>query len=377
MDTSRLHQLFPLDDPFRNAGAISGSLLALVLAVIFGLTIYANRGDTAFSSTPIEKAQDDPTLPPPTEVVSLRIYPIKSCRGIQVQKTKLKKTGLDLDRNWMFVDAASREFLTIRSDPSMTLIDTSISADGKTLHVSIHGTDDAIAIPAYPTKDWLQQHTTLTEVEIWGAKTDGWEYSKAINDMFCRYFNKDVALVYKGPTPRLGGGNADKELYGKSQAHHFADLMSVQVASEASLADLNQRLADKGEHALTIERFRPNIVIKGGEPWEEDRWKRIQVSTLDHGREMLWKTRLDVLARCARCQVPNVDPDTAEKHRKEPWDTLMKFRRVDPGGVAKYKPCFGMLCVPTNEGVIQVGSKVEVLEQTEKHLYNTAKFDEL
>ena len=40
-----------------------------------------------------------------SEITDLRIYPIKSCRGISIQKTFLTKQGLDLDRRWMFVDA--------------------------------------------------------------------------------------------------------------------------------------------------------------------------------------------------------------------------------------------------------------------------------
>lgn len=36
-----------------------------------------------------------------------------------------------------------------------------------------------------------------------------------------------------------------------------------------------------------------------------------------------------------------------------------------------------MLCVPTKEGRIEVGSVLEVVDITDKHLYNTAKFDEL
>lgn len=50
---------------------------------------------------------------------------------------------------------------------------------------------------------------------------------------------------------------------------------------------------------------------------------------------------LDVVARCARCQVPNVDPETADKDEHEPWDTLVSYRRIDEG--MKWKPCFGML----------------------------------
>lgn len=112
-------------------------------------------------------------------------------------------------------------------------------------------------------------------------------------------------------------------------------------------------------------------------PWEEDSWKRVRITTTLPDREMLYKLDLDVVARCARCQVPNVNPDTAEKHPKQPWDELMKFRRVDKGGVAKWKPCFGMLCVPKNEGIVMIGSTLEVLETTDKHLYNETPFKDL
>lgn len=360
---------------------LTTAAMAMIAATVIAITIFANmKTNEGTSDKPKER---DPNLPKPSEIVSLRIYPIKSCRGFEIKKSMLKKTGLDLDRNWMFVDVEKKKFLTIRSDPSMTLIDTGLTAPDSVrevwteLRIGIRGTAAHVNVPCYPTKEWLGENCKLTEVEIWGEKTDAWAYSDEINKIFSDFFKKAVLLVYKGPTPRMSGGNADAELYGKQEPHHFADVMSLQVASEASLEDLNRRLKEKGQEPLTIERFRPNIIIKGNEPWEEDRWKRVRINTTEHSREMLWRVPLDVLARCARCQVPNVNPDTAEKHAKEPWETLMTFRRVDPGGVAKYKPCFGMLCMPTKGGVIQVGSELEVLELTEKHLYNTAKFEEL
>jgi len=329
-----------------------------------------------------------PPIPPPTEVISLRVYPIKSCRGFELDSTRLKKTGLTLDRNWMFISKEDRKFLTIRSDPSMTLIDTTIVEgtdqfkDQQMLEISIHGTDGRVTIPAFPTKEWLDSNTTLGTVEIWEQDTDAYEYSAEINKIFCDYFRKDVALVYKGPTARMVAVNGRKELYGSDTPHHFADVMSLQIASEASIKDLNKRLKNKKDAKagpLTIERFRPNIIVRGRDdkPWEEDTWKRIRITTTLPDEEALYKIDLDAVARCARCQVPNVNPDTADKHPKEPWDELMKFRRVDQGSVAKYKPCFGMLCIPKNEGKIKVGAKLEVLETTDKHLYNTVKFEEL
>nr|POF01308.1 uncharacterized protein ycbx [Quercus suber] len=329
---------------------------------------------------------DDPPIPPPTEVISLRIYPIKSCRGIEISKTRLRKSGLTLDRNWMFIDSAKRDFMTIRQDKSMTLIDTDIYEDEQTkeqmLEVSIHGTDASVKIPAFPSKQWLEQNTTLSTVEIWGQKTDGYEYPASINKIFCDYFNKEVALVYKGPTIRNCSVNARPELYGKGVPHHFADVMSLQVASEASIKDLNRRLKlqdDPSVPELTIERFRPNIIVRGRDdrPWEEDTWKRIRITTSMPAQEAIYKMDLDVVARCARCHVPNVNPITADAHAHQPWKELMTFRRVDTGGPAKYKPCFGMLCVPKHEGIVQVGSTLEVLETTDKHLYNTTKFEDL
>ncbi|KAL2358556.1 hypothetical protein BJ546DRAFT_833350 [Cryomyces antarcticus] len=320
-------------------------------------------------------------LPPPSEIISLRIYPIKSCRGFEVHKTTLHKTGLDLGRKWMFIDAKTRNFLTIREISEMTLIHTALNAAGTELSISVQGKKDRVTIPACPSKEWLEQNTKYAKGTIWGAETDGYEYGADVNSIFTSFFGRPVSLVYKGPTPRLLAVNGAPELLGRTQNHHFADVMSLQVASQASIDELNSRLESKGEDALTIERFRPNIVIRGGTPWEEDGWKRVRILSLPL-RALQWllgtgPLDLDVVARCARCQVPNVNPDTAVKHAKEPWDTLMKYRRVDDGGVAKYKPCFGMLCVPKNEGEIEVGMMVEVLETTDKHVYSVAKFKDL
>lgn len=73
---------------------------------------------------------------------------------------------------------------------------------------------------------------------------------------------------------------------------------------------------------------------------------------------------IDTQARCARRQVPNIDPETVEKD-KELWDTLVSYRRVDEG--IKWKPGFGMLPWPRNEGLIAVGMKFEVTED-HKHI---------
>jgi uncharacterized protein YcbX len=320
------------------------------------------------------------------EIVSLRMYPIKSCRGLEVTQTILKSHGLDLDRRWMLIDTSTNEFLTIRQNPNMTRITTALSPDGEDLIVNIPKTktndqiqsndnenqneSHTIRIPSHPTNAWLAEHTSITPVRIWKTDTDGYMYSESINAPFSSFLGQNVALVYKGPTPRVLRGNGDPRLLGRVQTTGFPDVHPILIASETSLGELNARLGRVGIDAITVERFRPNIVVRGGSAWSEDSWKVVRITapnasgSADSGTV---KLDLDVVARCARCQVPNVDPATAVKHKKQPWDMLVSYRRVDEG--VRFKPCFGMLSAPRDEGVIAVGMRLEVLEETNEHRY--------
>lgn len=309
------------------------------------------------------------------------MYPIKSCRGFEVQQTTLKEHGLDLDRRWMLVDAATNEFLTIRQIPDMTRIGTGLSPDGAELVITIPQPDSKtkakakaqdenqnqiVRIPSHPSTEWLAANTTLAPVKIWDNDTDGHIYDNEINAPFSAFLGRPVALVYKGPTPRVLKGNGAPNRLGRVQTTGFPDVFPILIASESSLSELNTRLTQKGVDPITVERFRPNIVVKGEAPWSEDSWKTVRISNPSSSAAPL---DLDIVARCARCQVPNVDPDTAVPHKKQPWDTLVSYRRIDEG--IKWKPCFGMLSAPRGEGVVRVGMRLEVLEETSEHRYIT------
>lgn len=323
-----------------------------------------------------------------TAVVSeLRIYPIKSCRGITVRSSYVTKKGLDLDRNWMFVAAKDgkdhNKFVTIREVSELTLVDTALasaagqeaegSEDDLQLVISIRNhPDKRVTIPARPTKEWLESHTSIEKVDIWGNETDGWVYGDEVNTLICDCIKQDVKLVYKGPTPRVLRGNGAPDQLGREESTNFPDVLPVLIANEASLHELNGRLKAKGADEITIERFRPNIIIKGETAWSEDDWKHVRIVNGEAPSDALLSTGpstidIDVQAHCARCQVPNVNPDTAEKNAHEPWDTLVSYRRIDEG--IKWKPCFGMLSCPRNEGQVRVGMTMEILETTHSHVY--------
>jgi len=286
-------------------------LLKLDLSTAGGVYLYgvsflmlfvpmAILGFESISKLWLETFEDKPPLPPATKISQIRVYPIKSCRGIIVQKAKLLSTGLELDRNWMFVDVESKKFLTIRENSNMTLINTAITdedeleVEAKQIEATAH-----FKIAAHPERKWLEANTEIVKVTIWGQTHDAWAYPPEMVAGFEQVFNRKVLLVMKGPTPRMLGANGAPKHLGRKQSTMFPDMAPVLVANEKSIAELNARVKAKGEEApdLTIERFRPNIIVEGTEAWNEDVWKMISIGVGEN------KLHLNVLARCARCQV--------------------------------------------------------------------------
>ncbi|KZM24353.1 uncharacterized protein EKO05_0005622 [Ascochyta rabiei] len=349
----------------------NGTQLAIILSLFF-LPILTYL---YFTRAQPKKSNAGP-LPPPTEITALYIHPIKSCHGIKVQSAKLLLTGLDLDRQWMWVTADDYKFLTIRQNAKMTLIRPSYDAETDILTVTApapNSIDEKLefSIPAHPTSEWLASNTERHEVEIWNQSTPAQVYSTKLTGPFNDFFGRQVRLVYKSPEcpePRALRSNGAAELLGRNASTCFPDLMPVLVASQSSIDELNSRIrsaeTSELELELDVRRFRPNVLVRGqpSAPWDEDRWKTLRISSA--GKTV---ADLDVTQRCARCHVPNVDPETAEEHKRQPWDTLMKYRRIDAG--ITYKPCYGMLCVPREGAEIKVGMQLEVTEVTDQHRY--------
>ena len=170
------------------------------------------------------------------------------------------------------------------------------------------------------------------KVQIWKAKTTGAVVSDKADDWISRAMGEPSRLVYMPDAARRRISpkyNAGKGIVG------FADAYPILVASEASLQDLNSRM----ETPITIDRFRPNIVLKGCEPYEEDTW-----TTLRIGKVVLRSARPDI-----RCLVTTQDPFTGESLGPEPLKTLATYRKVE-GGVI-----FGMYYIPEKVGRISIG----------------------
>jgi uncharacterized protein YcbX len=121
----------------------------------------------------------------------------------------------------------------------------------------------------------------------------------------------------------------------------FADGYPILLISEESLQELNSRL----EIPVPMNRFRPNLVVRGCEPYAEDTWNKIRVGDVE----------LAVVKPCPRCEVTTIDKVTLERS-KEPLKTLGRYRRHELGAI------FGQNVIPINEGSLRLGMNVEVLK---------------
>ena len=273
----------------------------------------------------------------------------------------------------MWVSYPNYEFLTIRQNAKMTLIRPTYDSKTDTLTVTApapNSIDEKLefSIPAHPSREWLDENTSDHSAKIWSTTTGTRVYSTKLTAPFDAFFGKEVRLVYKSPfsdDPRPLVSNGAPDILGRKATTCFPDLMPLLVGNESSIDELNTRLSAASNLTIDVRRFRPNILVKGdaAAPWDEDRWKTVKITGSGGSKPIV----LDITQRCARCRVPNVHPETAEEHKTQPWDALMKYRRIDEG--ITYKPCYGMLAVPETVGEVSVGMKFEVTEVTDRHRY--------
>ena len=252
-------------------------------------------------------------------VSGLYIYPIKSCAPVAVSTATVERQGLRGDRRFMVVDRNGR-FVTARTQPRLVLVASTLD-------------DDALTIRApgmAPVRvDLARIEAGYRDVSVWrdslAARSCGPEAARLFSD----YLGGDYALVHKDAAtvrPGKSGGEVS-----------FADAHPLLVLSDASVDDLNARLARPVDRL----NFRPNICLSGLPPGGEDRIARLTVGSVT----------LQAAGPCSRCVLTTVDPATGTKDpHGEPMRTLGTFRRG-----ADRRIYFGQNMAPLGAGVIALG----------------------
>ncbi|MEU7088768.1 MOSC domain-containing protein [Streptomyces achromogenes] len=270
-------------------------------------------------------------------VQSIHVHPVKALRGLSPRTAVVEPWGLAGDRRWTLIDDGGK-VVTQRESPRLALAAAEPLAGGG-IRLSAPGRPPLTVEVPEPSGTVL--------VDVFRTKVEAVPAAAAAHAWCSAYLGTEVRLVHMDdPAVRRP---VDPEYALPGETVSFADGFPLLVTTAASLEALNSAIAD-GPHAhegpLPMNRFRPNLVVAGTEPWAEDDWIRISVG--------------DVVFRAtkpsARCVVTTTDQDTAARGR-EPLFTLARHRRRDG------KVLFGLNLVPVTPGTVGVGDPVRVLER--------------
>jgi uncharacterized protein len=271
------------------------------------------------------------------KVAGLFSYPIKGCRGIAQERADVLVSGLHHDREWMVVDTrhSPAKFLSQRELPLMATLKVAVTDDGGLL---LSCGDDVVAVSS-PAKN------ALLKVKVWSFETVALDAGDAAGAWLAAKLGMragHVRLVRFQPDMRR---DCSRLHAGDSGAHtFFADGYPLLVTSVTSLADLNRRMGRSATNAMSMDRFRPNVVIEGMPEWDED-----HIDTLVVG-----EVKLKLVKPCVRCEVTTTDQTNGARLSDEPLNTLAKFRNnPDFGGVT-----FGWNAVVIKPGRISVSDRV-------------------
>ncbi len=258
----------------------------------------------------------------------LHLYPLKGGRGIARSELTLGRFGPENDRRWMVVDGGGH-LVTQREIGRLCLIGATptegqLVLDAPGMQPLTIPTDaNAPRCAARVWDDWVE------------AADQGDQAAQWLSD----FLGAPVRLVHF-PDDAIRRTDPDYDPAGSLVA--FADGFPLLVVGEASLEALNRRL----DVPLPMNRFRPNIVLTGSEPFAEDGWRRFSV-----GGQIF-----DVVKPCARCPVTTTN-QTDGSRGQEPLRTMATFRKQGSAVM------FGMNVVHRGTGTIRVGQTVEPFER--------------
>ncbi len=262
------------------------------------------------------------------QLARITTHPIKSFQGIDLQDSALDDRGLCWDREWMLVDEQG-EMITQRSHPQLSQL--GVQREGQSILLRVGSDVHELS---------MNYSGPSMEVRVWDDVCVGIRNNEEIDAALSTFMGFAVHLVrmqdsWKRPVVIPEGVQTRADATAS-----FSDGYPLLIISEASLDDLNQRLAEP----VPMNRFRPNLVINGADAFAEDNWRQIKIG----------ETVIDLVKPCARCVFTCVDQKTGERG-KEPLKTLATYRKFDK------QILFGMNAIHRSNELLRVGDTVEVL----------------
>ena len=259
------------------------------------------------------------------QVQNIIYYPIKSCKGIEVSRAVVEPRGLQNDRRLMVVYATGR-FLTQRDKPALALVAPSIS--DHTLSLSAPGMEN-ISVT-------LQTNGKERTVDVWNDNGRAVDQGDGVADWFSTFLKTRCRLVQIG-----NSWERKAKVTANTQTDvSFADHYPLVITTQESLDYLNAKI----DEPLMMSQMRPNVVLSGGEPFEEYEWRTMKIGATEMLR----------VEDCERCALTLINQDNASRG-KEPLRVLSSMK-LKPN----HRAVFGIHVATTICGEISQGSEVQI-----------------
>jgi len=239
--------------------------------------------------------------------------------------------GLQYDRRYMLVDD-NNTFITQRIQPGMTLLRTAIE-ESELIVYHKSSIAERLYLPLIP-----ELSSATVRVNIWDDVCEAQYVSGEADKWFSKKLDISCRLMYM---PESAKRKVDHSYAIDNDISSFADDYHILLIGESSLEDLNSRL----EEPLPMDRFRPNFVMKGGIPYEEDTMEQFSINGIN-----FYGVKL-----CSRCVVTTTDQDTGTRGR-EPMKTLATYRGINN------KVLFGQNVLCGGAGMINIGDEIRVIK---------------
>jgi len=240
--------------------------------------------------------------------------------GIELESAELTPEGLKHDRRYMLVDQDG-VFISQRKFPQLARFGLKFSEAG--FDIEFDGAHNQIGID--------QISDNKTEVQVWNDRFLATLAIDTVNEWFSDQLNMDVRLVFFG-SDSYRVRNRSGHVFRTA----FADGYPVLLCNESSLSALQ----DSMDQEISMDRFRPNIVVSGLEPFAELNGNSVTVRN----------STCSVLKKCERCAVPTVDQNSGLRTGKEPIKTLTEMYSGTP--------VFGMNAAFEKAVTIKVGDEM-------------------
>ncbi|CAJ1924624.1 unnamed protein product [Cylindrotheca closterium] len=323
----------------------------------------------------MQKASEDADA----SVTGVFIHPVKSLRAVSLPQAQLDYKGFHGDRRFMVCYPAPRwqgdtrhRFLTQRQCPSLATVVAKLDEDSLVLECGDQSIEIFTEVEAGSKRRTFDAGIWDDQVAVEDMGNEAAKFLQAIVDADedCRSGDEGDSPASKSlfqkvrlvehcvndrEAPAKFVPSSAKTWLGKRPQVSLTDGFPILIACEASLEELNKKLKEAGKDPISMSNFRPNIVIKGTNPFEEDKWKHISIGDKVFA----------IVRACSRCKQSCTNQQTGAVST-EPIEVMKSFRAL---GENETDVFFAQNAIPLGTGTIKVGDEVRIIDRGDPIYY--------